>query len=418
VERWSEVEQVDVVERLIEAIDAWAAEDLHGLFAPQLNARLGALVGASNRLAAELTRTVRECDSMGAEDDGLKTTASWLRGHARYAPAAAAQLVSAGRALEHLPTCAAGFAAGAITLAQVTVIAAAVRPEELARAADQGIDLSVIDAALATVASERPHDELVAVVRHYREALDPDGGEPDPTEGRRLSFTAHADGTVGIRGQLDAVGGEKLRAALEAITQAARPHGDTRTRAQQQADALVQLADTALAAGSLPVLRTVKPHVVVSVRLEDLLGGDGTPGAARTGFGQVLSAAQARWLACDASLTRIVLDPDGLPLDVGRTQRLVPPHVRRAVEQRDQHCVFAGCYAPTYWCDVHHLVEWINGGPTSLDNSGLVCERHHTKVHHGFRIERDPGGRWHTYRPDGTEIHILEPLATPDLRAA
>src|SRR5207245_3399754 len=100
--------------------------------------------------------------------------------------------------------------------------------------------------------------------------------------------------------------------------------------------------------GSLPSLRTAKPHVAVSVRLEDLLDGHDTPGAARTGFGQVLSAAAARWLACDASITRIVLDPDGLPLDVGRTQRVVPPHIRRAVEQRDGGCVFAGCPAPTW----------------------------------------------------------------------
>jgi hypothetical protein len=38
--------------------------------------------------------------------------------------------------------------------------------------------------------------------------------------------------------------------------------------------------------------------------------------------------------------------------------------------------------------------------------------RHHTKVHHGFRIHRDPDGRWHTYRPDGTEILIPPPLRT------
>ena len=410
---------MDAVERLAEAIDALAAEDLQGLFAPQLNARLGGLLGQVNRLGAELTRSVRECDRIGAaEDDGLKTTASWIRGHARYSHAAAAQLVAAGRALEHLPGCAEAFAAGGITLAQVTVIAAAVRPEELARAAAQGVDLSVIDAALVTVATTRPHDELVAVVRHYREALDPDGDEPDPTEGRRLSFVRHADGRIGLRGELDSVGGEKVQAALESMLQANRPNGDTRTRAQQQADALVQLADNALAAGGLPVLRTVKPHVVVSVRLEDLLDGHDMPGAARTGFGQVLSAAAARWLACDASLTRLVLDPDGLPLDVGRTQRVVPPHLRRAVEQRDHHCVFAGCYAPTWWCDVHHLLEWINGGATSLENSGLLCERHHTQVHHGYRIERDPGGRWHTYRPDGTEIHILEPAVPAEERAA
>jgi Domain of unknown function (DUF222) len=403
------------VDELAAALDALAADDLQGMFAPQLNARLGVLLEQANRLAAEVARTVRECDVIGAaEDDGLKTIASWIRGHARYSPAAAAQLVAAGRALEHLPGCADAFAAGAITLAQVTVIAAAVRAEELARAAAQGIDLAEIDQALALVATTRPHEELVAVVRHYRQALDPDGAEPDPTEGRAFAFVRHADGRIGLRGELDAVGGEKVQAALESILQANRPKGDTRTRAQQQADALVQLADNALAAGSLPILRTVKPHVVVSVRLEDLLDGHDTPGAARTGFGQVLSAAAARWLACDASITRIVLDPDGLPLDVGRTQRVVPPHIRRAVEQRDHHCVFAGCHAPTWWCDVHHLLEWINGGATSLENSGLLCERHHTKAHHGFEIRRDPGGRWHTYRPDGTEIHILEPAVPED----
>ena len=42
--------------------------------------------------------------------------------------------------------------------------------------------------------------------------------------------------------------------------------------------------------------------------------------------------------------------------------------------------------------------------------TGGKCERHHTKVHHGFRVERDdtapPGHRWRTYRPDDTEIII------------
>ena len=64
---------------------------------------------------------------------------------------------------------------------------------------------------------------------------------------------------------------------------------------------------------------------------------------------------------------------------------------------------FAGCHAPTWWCDTHHKIEWALGGETSLDNSALLCERHHTQVHHGYRIDRQPDGR-HTYRPDGTEI--------------
>jgi Domain of unknown function (DUF222) len=413
------VDVVDPLEQLAAAIDACAAQDVQAMFAPQLNERLGRLLGQANRLAAVVTGTVRQCELTGAaEDDGLKTTASWLRGHARHSTADAARLVAAGRTLEHLPTCAAAFAAGGITLAQVGVIASAVRPDALDRAAAQGIDLSAVDAALATVATTRPHEELVALVRHYLEALDPDGPEPDPTEGRRFTSSWLPDGTLDFRGRLDTIGGEKLLAALEAITQAARPAGDTRTRAQQRADALVQLADNALASGDLPVLRTVKPHVVVTLPATDLFGGDDDLSAARTGSGQVLSAARARWLACDATITRIVLDPVGLPLDVGRTKRVVPPHLRRAVEQRDSHCVFAGCYAPRSWCDVHHLVAWIDGGETSLDNSGLLCERHHTKVHHGFAIRRDPDGRWHTHRPDGTEIHVLELLAGPPGRAA
>src|SRR3712207_8109556 len=53
-------------------------------------------------------------------------------------------------------------------------------------------------------------------------------------------------------------------------------------------------------------------------------------------------------------------DPDGLPLDVGREKRVVPPHLRRAVVERDRACVFTGCEAPPWFCDVHHLLAWID----------------------------------------------------------
>ena len=218
------------------------------------------------------------------------------------------------------------------------------------------------------------------------------------------------DGRRLIRGELDAVGGEKLEAALESIVQADRPVGDLRTRAQQLADGLVQLADNALASGELPVLRTVKPHVIVTIPLADLVDPATGPGAAETGFGATISAARARWLACDGNVSRVVMGPEGQPLDHGRTKRVVPPHLRRAVEARDRRCVFAGCQAPSHWCDVHHLLHWIHGGETSLENSALLCERHHTKVHHGFSVVRPPDGRWRTYRPDDTEIALAEPL--------
>jgi hypothetical protein len=398
------------VSELRSALDALAVEDLHGLSEGQVLDRTALLVQVVNRASAELTRTVRHGQlTQASERDGLKSMRSWLIGHVRLAPGEASRVVRSGRALEHFPALAAGFADGHVTAAQVDVVATAVGAAERARAEEQGVDLAPFDEAWTAVAAESSHQTLVAAVQAFEAALDPDGAEPDPTEGRRLSIAKHADGSVTGRFDLDAVGGEKVQAAIESIVQADRPKGDDRTRAQQNADALVQLCDNQLASGDLPVLRTVKPHVVVTVDIEDLVDPATGPGAARTGFGATLSAARARGIACDSTVTRIVLGPQGLPLDVGRTHRVVPPHLRRAVENRDGHCVFAGCGAPTHWCDVHHLVEWINDGETSLDNSALLCERHHTKVHHGFRVERPPDGRWRTWRPDGTEI-LIRPL--------
>ena len=160
----------------------------------------------------------------------------------------------------------------------------------------------------------------------------------------------------------------------------------------------------------MPILRTVKPHVIVTIDIDDFVDPATGQCAAETGFGASISAARARWLACDGNVTGVVIGPESQPLDMGRTHRVSPPHLRRGVEIRDKGCVFAGCGAPTHWCDVHHLVHWVDDGPTSLENSALLCERHHTKVHHGFRVERRPDGRWRTWRPDGSEISVHPPL--------
>jgi hypothetical protein len=72
------------------------------------------------------------------------------------------------------------------------------------------VDLAEVDAALAEVAAGQPHVQLGRVVHHYLARLDPDGPEPDPTEGRSLSLAKHSDGRLSGRFELDAVGGEKL----------------------------------------------------------------------------------------------------------------------------------------------------------------------------------------------------------------
>ncbi|MGY1841389.1 MULTISPECIES: DUF222 domain-containing protein [unclassified Modestobacter] len=286
----------DDLERLLgsglaSALDSLACDDLKSLFGPQVLGRLRGLLVAQNRLAAEVARTVRECElTQAAEVDGLKSMRSWLVGHGLLAAPEAERVVRTGRLGERLPALSAAAAAGAVTAGKLAEAARRLTPARLTSAQEQGHDLAEVDDALALAAATQTHEGFVGVVTRYVAGVDPDGPEPDPTEGRRLWTSKNADG-LAFGGQLDAVAGEKFTAALESIVQADRPKGDLRTRSQQQADALAQLCDNQLAAGNLPTLRTHKPHVVVTLDAEDLVDPATGAAAATTGSGQLLSAA-------------------------------------------------------------------------------------------------------------------------------
>ena len=91
----------------------------------------------------------------------------------------------------------------------------------------------------------------------------------------------------------------------------------------------------------------------------------------------------------------------GIPREVlaaGRSTRLVTPGQRAALNARDRGCVLPGCDRPPEWCEAHHLIEWIDGGATDLDNLALVCRRHHTMLHErGLMLQRARTGRFHTH---------------------
>src|SRR3954468_20135872 len=178
---WREV----AMGELRSALDDLAADDLQAMPTPEVMDRLRELLQLQNRIAAEVTRPVRAADlAGGAELDGLKTMPSWLRGHAHLSPSAASALVRSGRALEFLPAVAAAFADGTVTADQVAVIAPVANEHNLARAAAQEVDLPGADRTLAEPAAGAGHHVLARTVHHYLARLDPDGPEPDPTEGR------------------------------------------------------------------------------------------------------------------------------------------------------------------------------------------------------------------------------------------
>ena len=392
------------------ALDGLADVDLAELSDATLLDLVSELATAANRVAAALTVAVQAADRRESyRRDGAVSIKSWLRGSCHVAPAEATAMVSAGRRLEQLPETAAAFAAGEITAGHTRVITRAVTPGRVARAAEAGIDLAETDRILAGVARQTTPGETARAVARWVAGVDPDGTLDEAADTRRrFTMAPGLDGRVHLRGELDPVGGEYLHTALAALMNGDRPAGDLRCHAEWQADALVTLAREALDGGGLPDVRGERPHVRVTIDWQALCAERGAPGVAggELAWAGPITPETARRLACDAQVARVITGPEGLPLDVGRAQRTATAAIRRAVELRDGHCVFAGCYALPEYCDVHHVVHWAFGGPTSCNNGALLCERHHTSVHEGgFDVARDPGtSRWRTYRPDGTEI--------------
>ena len=141
-------------------------------------------------------------------------------------------------------------------------------------------------------------------------------------------------------------------------------------------------------------------QIQVTSSIETLLGLAGAP-AADMEFSLPISSTTLGRLACDSSIARVLLDSESLVIDVGRSKRVVAEPSRRALAARDGHCLWPkGCDRPASRCAAHHLVHWIRGGPTDLDNLVLLCHRHHWMVHEGS---------WQLVRGDGGEILAISP---------
>jgi len=135
----------------------------------------------------------------------------------------------------------------------------------------------------------------------------------------------------------------------------------------------------------------------------------GLPEPARLDWFGDIPAAIAQRIACDCDVWRCVLDQNtGLPLEVGRTHRIVPHWIRKALHARDQGCRFPGCTAPVAWTDAHHRIAWYEGGETNIDNLLSLCRFHHVMVHEGrWTLAWDhTTGAVYAFRPDGTPYEL------------
>jgi hypothetical protein len=340
------------------------------------------------RLAAEFATREKY------DDDGFISPIDWIRFNCHVTSGAAANSIAVGEALNRMPQSTKAVAEGEIGFAHMAVMA------RTAEALGDRFD----EKALIEKARDNSPGKFHYICTHYRHAADPARYTEEQAElvqNRRLKVSTWMDGTVLLSGQFDPEGGAVLLTALKPLARKSGAHDD-RDLDHRMADAAVELALHSLDAGLIPQRGSQRTHLMVTATLETL---QGLPGAAAADMELSLpiSSKTVERLACDASITRIVLGSDSMVIDVGRAKRTIQGPARKALNVRDEHCIWTGCERPASWCSGHHLVHWLHGGTNESPNLALLCYRHHWMVHEGkWQLVRGDDGRFLTIPPTVT----------------
>jgi Domain of unknown function (DUF222)/HNH endonuclease len=88
-----------------------------------------------------------------------------------------------------------------------------------------------------------------------------------------------------------------------------------------------------------------------------------------------IPVAMARDLANDSFLA-LVFHQAGDIKAVSHFGRTIKAKQRTALFERDRTCVVPGC-GVSYGLEIDHVIPFVEGGPTSLENLALLCHHHH-----------------------------------------
>ena len=284
----------------------------------------------------------------------------------------------------------------------------------VAKAVDQIPDwASLQDRALVeSTLTDTARTHHPRVVQHHADQLlarlDQDGANPkedarQAEPGNMFRSQRDRTGRMRFRGELEPETAELFQGMLDEFAKPQAPAKgvpDPRSGAERCGDALSEIVYRAAYLNG-----SVQPALSVHLDVNLLLEGIGT---ATLDSGCPLSPQAVRRLSCDAELIPIVFNGDSVPLDLGRSHRLVTPEQRRALVARDKGCAYPDCDRPARWAEAHHIKHWVDHGLTNLDNLVLLCRRHHRMLHHP---------EWSIHVRDGIPVFIppkwIDPLQRP-----
>ncbi|MFE6508542.1 DUF222 domain-containing protein [Nocardioides sp. NPDC057767] len=344
-----------------------------------------------------------------AVESGAKDASGWMRTELLVDTAVARSQVKLANSIAKYERVAAGLAEGVVSLDKARVIATALDKIDADPVASTE-DLILAEKLLVDYAGRLTANELRIVGKRILAEIDPARFEDAEAKGllaeeeRAQQRTAlriwdNRDGTVGFDGVLPVSVGMRFKRLVEAYAQ---------PRKQQLLDKGSPLPrwERLMGQGFARLLETIDPAALprhggdattinVVISLEDLRKdlGVATLGYDETN-GTTISAAEARRMACNATIIPWVLGGDGEVLDAGRSSRLFQPIQRKALRLQQKCCQAEGCDMPPEWCDAHHLDPWAAGGMTDLKDGALLCLHHHRLAHNPAYV--------HERLPDGT----------------
>ena len=285
-------------------------------------------------------------------------------------------LPSGGETAPVLPVLGQALDAGLIGVEQTRTIVATMRKLPAAVDTETRVLCQKVLVEHGQVTEPAPFAEFA---RQVAVTCDPDGAPdgPDPADKVELTLGTRnpVTGLTRLHGQLDDQGVEILSQAIDGL---AKPHPttaggpDPRSAATRRGQALTEVLRRYLDLGDAPIQGGERPHISVTIDLEDLRR---RIGAAYLAHGGPVPAGQARMWACDANIIPIVLGGASQVLDVGRSSRSFPTGARRAITHRDKGCTWPGCDRPAGWTDCHHVISWLDGGASASTNGVLLCTR-------------------------------------------
>jgi hypothetical protein len=375
------------------------AGDINPLFM-SVEAKKAALIQLSrhgDRVRGLLLKVLAVSDDIAVEE-GARSAAAWLARETRtdHGEAARSQRL-ADRLGDRWDLVMEAVVDGRVNEDQARVIVAALD------ALPDSLDPNLLERAevhLVAEAARFAPKQLRLLGRRVLDVVAPDLADDQErilleAEERRARRRTHlfmrtlGDGVTDISIRVPDSVGARLKVYLDAFTSPRRvrkenwPGRDSATGERVAHSERLGLAFCALLEAMpdqvLPRHGGTATSVVINLDYDQLCSG---LGAAHLSTGDVISAGEARRLACNARLIPAVLGRRSEPLDLGRGSRLFTPAQRKAMSIRDKQCRADGCSIPAAWCEAHHAGRpWSQGGRTDLADGQLLCSFHHHRAH-------------------------------------